>query len=211
MQTVLRFAGTAVHVSVPANVVLSRSDTRSRRREENDVDDETLYAPSWVEDDLLPTELATMIVPGLYQGGTPDDAWVDTAARLHRGDDTGNFDAVVTLFAWAQPCSWGVEELRYGFADAHPDLADMSRVVAAARWAHERWTTGARVLIRCQAGLNRSGLVTVLVLMLAGYTAQDAIRLVRERRSPYALFNPDFVDWLLEDAPASLLGDVVPS
>ena len=126
------------------------------------------------------------------------------------GDDTRGFDAVVTLFAWALPCSWGVEELRYGFPDAHPDLADMTRVVAAARWAHERWSSGDRVLIRCQAGLNRSGLVTVLVLMLAGRTAQDAIRLVRERRSAYALFNPDFVDWLVDRAPAALALDVVP-
>ena len=46
--------------------------------------------------------------------------------------------------------------------------------------------------------------------MLAGRTAQDAIRLVRERRSAYALFNPDFVDWLIDRAPAALALDVVP-
>lgn len=172
--------------------------------------DTALYAPSWVDKSLLPTELVTMIAPGLFQGGTDDEAWIDTATELRQGDDASGFDAVVTLFAWALPCSWGVEELRYGFPDAHPDLADMTRVVAAARWAHERWSSGDRVLIRCQAGLNRSGLVAVLVLMLSGRTAQDAIRLVRERRSAYALFNPDFVDWLIDRAPAALGLDVVP-
>lgn len=171
--------------------------------------DTAMYAPSWVDETLLPTELVTMIVPGLYQGGTADDAWIDTAHDLQRSDDTKGFDAVVTLFAWAMPCSWGVEELRYGFPDGHPDLADMTRVVTAARWAYERWVSGDRV-IRCQAGLNRSGLVTVLVLMLSGRTAQDAIRLVRQRRSAYALFNPDFVDWLADSATGALALDVVP-
>ncbi len=114
------------------------------------------------------------------------------------------FDAVLTLFAWAQPFGWGVEELRYGFMDAHPRHADMTRVVEAARWAHQRWASGQQVLIRCQAGLNRSGLLTALVLMLAGLDAADAIDLIRAKRSEIALFNDDFVDWLLTEAAGAL-------
>ena len=38
--------------------------------------------------------------------------------------------------------------------------------------------------------------MTALVLMLDGYTADEAIDLIRERRSPDALFNTDFVRWL---------------
>jgi hypothetical protein len=144
------------------------------------------------------------VLPGLFQGGTDDDAWVNTAAPLDRHDDATGFDAVLTLFAWAQPFGWGVEELRYGFMDAHPRHADMSRVVEAARWAYQRWVSGQRVLIRCQAGLNRSGLLTALVLMLAGMDAAEAIRLIRSRRSEVALFNDDFVDWLLTDAADAL-------
>ena len=60
------------------------------------------------------------------------------------------------------------------------------------------------MLIRCQAGLNRSGLLTALVLMLAGWEAAEAIRLIRTKRSQVALFNDDFVDWLLNDAAAAL-------
>ena len=77
-------------------------------------------------------------------------------------------------------------------------------MVEAARWAHQRWASGQQVLIRCQAGLNRSGLLTALVLMLAGLDAADAIDLIRAKRSEIALFNDDFVDWLLTEAAGSL-------
>ena len=163
-----------------------------------------LYAPQWISDDQLPRGLYSEVLPGLFQGGTHDDAWVNTAAPLEHTDDTTGFDAVLTLFAWAQPFGWGVEELRYGFMDAHPRHADMARVVEAARWAYQRWSSGQQVLIRCQAGLNRSGLLTALVLMLAGWDAADAIRLIRAKRGQIALFNDDFVDWLLEDAAEAL-------
>jgi hypothetical protein len=163
-----------------------------------------MYAPRYVSDEQLPRAMYSEVLPGLFQGGTADHAWVNSPAPLEHGDDRTGFDAVLTLFAWAQPFGWGVEELRYGFMDAHPRHADMSRVVEAARWAHQRWVSGQQVLIRCQAGLNRSGLLTALVLMLAGMDAAEAIRLIRSRRSEVALFNDDFVDWLLTDAADAL-------
>jgi len=162
------------------------------------------YAPRSISAGQEPTELYSEIMPCLYQGGTADQAWVDQGQLLDHGDDPRGFDAVVTLFAWAQPFGWGVAELRYGFMDAHPRHADMTTVVEAARWAHTRWSAGQQVLIRCQAGLNRSGLVMALVLMLDGWDAADAIALIRERRAAIALFNDDFVDWLLMDAAAAL-------
>ena len=58
------------------------------------------------------------------------------------------------------------------------------------------------VLVRCQAGLNRSGLVTALVLLLAGWEPGDAVRHIRARRSPHALFNRHFVRRLVDAAPA---------
>lgn len=53
-------------------------------------------------------------------------------------------------------------------------------------------------LVHCQAGLNRSGLVAARSLMLRGddwdrmYTAEEAIALLRESRSPAVLCNPSF-------------------
>jgi protein-tyrosine phosphatase len=74
--------------------------------------------------------------------------------------------------------------------------------VALARYAHQRWSEGARVLIRCQAGVNRSGLVMALTLMHHGHSAAEAIALIRSRRSPAVLSNRHFVRWLLTEAPA---------
>ncbi len=48
------------------------------------------------------------------------------------------------------------------------------------------------VLVHCQAGLNRSGLITALALMHLGRTADEAIRLLRDRRSPVVLCNRSF-------------------
>ena len=129
-----------------------------------------MYAPRYVTDDQLPAHLYSQILPGLYQGGTDDDDWINTGFSPLTPAATGaGFDAVLTLFAWAQPFGWGSRSC--ATASWTPTLAhaDMTRVVEAARWAHQRWASGQQVLIRCQAGLNRSGLLTALVLMLAGF------------------------------------------
>ena len=66
--------------------------------------------------------------------------------------------------------------------------------------AHRDWKAGKRVLIRCQAGWNRSGLVMALTLIKDGYDPQAAINLIREKRVPEALSNRTFERWLLNDA-----------
>ncbi len=144
------------------------------------------------------------ILPGLFMGGTADDDTVATAAPLSYGTAEEPHDAVVTLYAWAQPVSWGVEELRYGFGDGALASHDLAKVLGLAEWAHSRWANGSRVLIRCQAGLNRSGLVTALVLILAGWEPGEAIRHLRGVRSPYVLCNHAFVRWLVNESTASL-------
>jgi len=151
--------------------------------------------PSWRADEIL---------DGLFMGGTHDDATVADPKPLYGLGGGKEFDAVVTLYAWAQPVDWEVEELRYGFGDGALYGDDITRVLRAAAWAYERWQDGDRVLVRCQAGLNRSGLVTALVLVLAGWEPADAIRRIRATRSPHALFNKHFVRWLLSDAQAAV-------
>jgi len=37
------------------------------------------------------------------------------------------------------------------------------------------WKAGKKILIRCQVGCNRSGLVMAIVLMKEGYSAKDSI------------------------------------
>lgn len=53
-----------------------------------------------------------------------------------------------------------------------------------------------RTLVHCQAGLNRSGLIAGRALILQGRSADEAIRLLREKRSPMVLCNKSFEDWL---------------
>lgn len=48
----------------------------------------------------------------------------------------------------------------------------------------------------CHSGYNRSGSVVAQALVDLGHESGEAIRLVRERRSPWALNNPVFVDYL---------------
>ena len=55
---------------------------------------------------------------------------------------------------------------------------------------------GRKVLVRCHSGYNRSGLVVVRVLVHLGYLVDDAIFLVRYRRSKWALNNQLFVAYL---------------
>lgn len=49
----------------------------------------------------------------------------------------------------------------------------------------------------CQAGLNRSGLVTALLLIKEGRAPEDAIDLIRNKRDRDALCNAEFAEWLL--------------
>jgi hypothetical protein len=163
-----------------------------------------------------PTELWSEIVPGLWQGGTDDydvigaptpDYGVGYTARKVAASGGANrvtrthFDCVVTLYARANGASWNVKEIRYGFSDG--DMTDFdpeSDLWFAVREAHADWKAGKRVLIRCQAGLNRSGLITALVLIRDGMAAADAIELIREKRAGAALCNITFERWLLDEA-----------
>ena len=111
-----------------------------------------------------PAYAPTRIVPGLHQGGTEDHDVLSMRGEDFRRRGGYPFDTVITLYASAQPAPWGVEELRFGFLDSTLQGSEVGTVLRAARFAFERWLDGAEVLIRCQAGMNRSGLVTALVL-----------------------------------------------
>lgn len=84
-----------------------------------------------------------------------------------------------------------------------PDqLADVCEL---AEIAAQSVRTSRRVLIRCNYGYNRSGLVTVQALHLLGYSTDDAIFLVRYRRSQWALHNHLFVDYLTAGLDIAML------
>jgi protein-tyrosine phosphatase len=56
-----------------------------------------------------------------------------------------------------------------------------------ARWLDAAFAGGGRVVLHCVAGLGRSGMVAACYLARGGMSAEGAIALVRERRSPRAV------------------------
>jgi len=164
---------------------------------------------SWATDEW-PEYEPHEILPGLFQGGTHDHEAIGYPTPIghydrlgHQSHLTGNrypFDLVVTLYADAQPAPWGVQETRFGFPDGPLQAHDIKRVVAIATDTHRHWQRGETVLIRCQAGVNRSGLLTALVLIIEGFEPAQAIELIRAKRSPFVLSNEHFEEWLLSHA-----------
>jgi protein-tyrosine phosphatase len=147
-------------------------------------------------------ELYSMIAPNLFQGGTDDLDVIHLPQTNNRPRTDLPFDAIVTMYAWARPADWKVQEFRYGVPDASISDIDLDRLRHAVEFGYERWKSGDRVLIRCQAGLNRSGLVTALILIKDGCSAEQAISLIRESRGQDALFNTNFTTWLLTEGEA---------
>ena len=139
--------------------------------------------PSWP--DPAPTE----ILPGPWQGGTSESSLLGQPTKLGHYRGKRPFDLIVTLYADAQPAPWGVEEIRYGFPDAELDPHDLDRVREIAAYAAARWHRGDSVLIRCQAGVNRLGLVKALILLADGWPPHEIVEHLRSCRSFHVLSN----------------------
>lgn len=140
---------------------------------------------------VRPSDLdAVEIAPGLWQGSAP------TAGPSVR---KAGFDALVLAAQEYQPPDArfpGVVVLRLPIDDAPLQHPDWVRAIQIATSVSEIRARGGRVLSTCQMGLNRSGLVSALSLMiLDGMNAPTAIARVRGRRHG-ALFNRSFVDAL---------------
>ena len=144
-------------------------------------------------------QLYSMIAPNLFQGGTDDLDVIHLAQTNNRPRTDLPFDAIVTMYAWARPADWNIQEFRYGVPDASIKDIDLDRLRQAVEFGYDRWKSGDRVLVRCQAGLNRSGLVAALIMIRDGLTAQSAINCIRDSRGPDALFNENFHAWLLKE------------
>jgi Dual specificity phosphatase, catalytic domain len=98
----------------------------------------------------------------------------------------------------------GVLYLHFAYRDANviPDATDLR---LAASFLNDLRAAGKTVFIHCRLGLNRSALLTGLVLIDEGYRAKDAIEMMRNLRSPYVLENKTFERYLLSDTPTNAI------
>ncbi len=144
-------------------------------------------------------DLWSEILPGLWMGGT---ALADEVGRYRSMPviTSHHFQTVITLFSDAQPVDHYVKEIRLGFFDHDQVDVDLDDLAHAVHVGHSDWVRGRRVLVRCQAGWNRSGLVTALIMMRHGHNPDSAIELIRSQRSRFALGNETFEQWLKQDA-----------
>jgi protein-tyrosine phosphatase len=99
----------------------------------------------------------------------------------------------------------GVEHHVWPIPDGPLDGTQLAGVIRLAVAASEALDGGRKVLVRCYHGYNRSGLVVAHALVRRGHSAEQAIRLIRSRRSPWALHNDLFVDYLRAGLPTARL------
>lgn len=119
------------------------------------------------------------ILPGLHQGG-----WHALEPDARR------FDVVVNLSSVEYVPPPGQLYVRWPIEDGQSP--DFRKLTALGRLVSRLHRSGQRVLVNCDAGLNRSGIVMAFALMESGYSADAAISLIREKRDEFALCNSGF-------------------
>jgi protein-tyrosine phosphatase len=134
------------------------------------------------------------IVPGLSMGGHVRQGPAGDLVPVVVGAE---FDVVISLYHREGHAPPGAvvhhcREIPDGPLTAAQlaDASEMAEVAAASVRG------GRSVLVRCRSGYNRSGLVVAQALVHLGFQADDAIALVRRRRSKWALNNRLFVEYL---------------
>lgn len=119
---------------------------------------------------------------GLYQSSKIDDLELFKSYK---------FDAVIDL----EGSFDNLKEpkplyLYFHFWDA-PWLPNRTNLGAVALFGFSLWNDGARVLVHCAQGMNRSSLVNGVILNIGGHSGKEAIKIIRAAR-PGALLNPIF-------------------
>jgi protein-tyrosine phosphatase len=134
------------------------------------------------------------IRPHLWMGG---HYWTGSAGELQLAVVKNQFDLVVSLHVEpGHGPAPGIEHRILEIPDKplNADQIDQVRQLAVVVSAAIR--NGRATLVRCYAGYNRSGLVIAQALVNLGMNIGDAIALIRRRRSPHALHNKTFEDYL---------------
>lgn len=166
----------------------------------------------WTEWAALTHTPWSEIVPRLWIGGH-DMTRIDYSRRAEGHQDRrilsvipdGTFDLVISAYRRpGQEPQVGVEHHEVLFHDGSLTVEVIEMSVRAARIASEGHRAGKSVLIRCQAGLNRSSLIAGLALVDLGVSGRDAVQLIRSLRSPWALCNDEYAAFLESNADRAM-------
>lgn len=106
------------------------------------------------------------------------------------------FRHILNLYPWGHyevPPGVNYKELR--MLDSHS--IDHGFLAEATDFIDNAFSMPGPILVHCQAGLNRSNFTTAYWMVTRnGEKPDDAIRLIRERRSAAALCNPAFEEYI---------------
>ncbi|GAA5006329.1 protein phosphatase [Kitasatospora paranensis] len=142
------------------------------------------------------------IVPGLWMGGH----WWLGPEGIEPAVVRSEFDTVVSL---VDIPGHGPDPQVAHHCGPVPDgplsPGQIDTVIRLAGRTAEALRSGRTVLVRCHSGYNRSGLVTARALVDLGHGTEEAVELIRRRRSPWALHNRLFVDYLGTGLETALL------
>jgi protein-tyrosine phosphatase len=138
---------------------------------------------------ILVSGLFSEIVPRLYMGECPRH--VQSLKTIEK------FTHIINLYPW-QPYERHRHQIytEAWMLDSN-DLPDTTILYSLANHINHAIEHQGMVLVHCQQGINRSGLVTGLALYEQGFSAKDAIALMRKRRFAGVLSNKVFEAWLL--------------
>ena len=163
----------------------------------------------WTQWAALAHEPYTKIIDGIYVGGCDyaDENGREAEYHVGRGDP---FDAVVSMYGHAHKYGPygpdGMTHHMYPFADSALDEDAIGLAYRAAKTVDTEVRAGSSVLVRCQAGLNRSNLVAGIYLIAYRKMDPKAVVDLLRTRSPWVLCNDDFEAFLLNDvAPGAVL------
>ncbi len=133
------------------------------------------------------------ILPHLWMGGH----YYNDGSEMQAAEIEDEFDLVVSLYVvptLLPPPH--VEHRILEIPDRPLNAPQIAQVRELAVFTANAVRAERTTLVRCHAGYNRSGLVVVQAMVEMGHDVDAAIALIRQRRSPWALHNATFEEYL---------------
>ena len=123
--------------------------------------------------------------------------WADPDGHVQSAVAGTEFDLVISLITrTGHGPDPGVHHLISEIPDSPLTAEQLHSVQQLAVTAAQAVRNEHTVLVRCHSGYNRSGLLVAQTLIELGQDATTAIALIRHKRSPWALNNPIFEQYL---------------